>query len=143
MFISNIILNCLFIPKNGMFSTVGISGPTGAATATVLSSFIGYCSYRYFAKKYTKIHPFQSHTPRHIIAGFIMAICIYLIVYRTPLFLEIHWYHLLLLSVLGLLIYLGVLFVIKEFHKDDFNFFMNIVHPKEMVKYIKSEVKGK
>lgn len=143
IFTSNILLNCLFIPKNGILSLVGITGPTGAATATVLSTFIGFCACRYAARKYTKIHPFQSHTLRHIIAGIIMAVCIYAVVYKTQLFPEVYWYNLLLLSGLGLVIYLGVLFVLKEFNKDDFNFFTNIIHPKEMAKYVKSEMKGK
>ena len=72
-----------------------------------------------------------------------MAVCIYAVVYKTQLFPEVYWYNLLLLSGLGLVIYLGVLFVLKEFNKDDFNFFTNIIHPKEMAKYVKSEMRDK
>jgi hypothetical protein len=53
----------------------------------------------------------------------------------------IRWYHLLVFSVFGLIIYLGVLFVLKEFTKKDFEFFLDLLHPKEMFGYIKSELK--
>jgi len=143
MFSSNIVLNIIIIPKNGLLSFVGINGPTGAAVATVFSTFIGFCAYRYMAKKYSHMQPLQSHIPRHIIAGAIMGISVYGLVYNTGLFPVIHWYHLLLLSGIGLLIYLAVLYLIREFKKDDYNFFIGILKPKEMMNYIKSEVKGK
>jgi hypothetical protein len=42
---------------------------------------------------------------------------------------------------LGLFIYLGVLYILKEFTKEDFHFFLDLLHPKKMFQYIKSEVK--
>lgn len=44
---------------------------------------------------------------------------------------------------IGLAIYLGLLFVLREFKKQDLNFFLDILHPKEMLKYISSELKEK
>ncbi|GAG43510.1 unnamed protein product, partial [marine sediment metagenome] len=38
---------------------------------------------------------------------------------------------------------LGVLFVLKEFKKQDLNFFLEILRPKDMLKYISSELKEK
>jgi len=38
---------------------------------------------------------------------------------------------------------LTVLFLLKEFNKKDFNFFLDIIHPKQMLSYIKSEFKNK
>ena len=61
----------------------------------------------------------------------------------TPFFPAIGWYHLLMLAGLGLAIYLGILFVLKEFKKQDLDFFLNILRPKEMVKYVSSELKEK
>lgn len=143
MFTSNIILNIVIIPENGLLSLFGINGPTGAAVATVFSSFLGYCSYRLMAKKYAHTPIFETHILRHIIAGAIMGVGIYTLAYQTNLFPSIHWYHLFILSFIGLGIYLAVLYITKEFDRDDYEFFISILKPKEMMKYIKTEVKGK
>ena len=44
---------------------------------------------------------------------------------------------------IGLLIYLGVLFILKEFKKDDVNFFLDTINIKKMFRYIKKEMRGK
>ena len=67
---------------------------------------------------------------------------LYSIGYQTSLFPVINWYHLLMFAGLGLAIYISILFILKEFDKDDFNFFLDILRPKEMAKYIKSELKN-
>jgi len=141
--IVNIILNYLFIPKNGLLSFLGITGHTGAAVATTLSASIGFFAYRFSAKKLTGIKLMQSHIPRHIIAGLVMAIVLYLLAYTTPFFPVINLYHLLVFSGIGLAIYLLLLFFMKEFKKQDLTFFLNLLHPKEMFNYVKSELKEK
>ncbi|RLI59380.1 MAG: flippase, partial [Candidatus Asgardarchaeum californiense] len=93
--VTNITLNYLFIPKWGLLSSFGINGPTGAAVATVLSSLVGFFGLRLAAKKLTGIKLLQSHTPRHIIAGAIMGLCLYFVGYQISLFPVIHWYVLL------------------------------------------------
>jgi len=138
--VTNISLNYLFIPKSGLLSAIGINGPTGAAVATVVSSLVGFFGLRLAAKKLTGIKLIQNHTPRHIIAGLIMAGVLYYVGSLLPL---IRWYHLLIFAGIGLAIYLGVLFVLKEFKKQDLMFFLDMLHPKEMLSYIKSELKEK
>ena len=66
---------------------------------------------------------------------------LYYIGYKTSLFSVINWYHLLMFAGLGLAIYISILFLLKEFKKDDFKFFLDILRPKEMIKYISSELK--
>ena len=136
--VTNISLNYLLIPEGGLLSPIGINGPTGAAVATVLSSLVGLFGIRLVAKKLTGIKLLQSHTPRHIIAGLVMAGILYYMGSLIPL---VRWYHLLVFAGVGLGIYLGVLFVLREFKKQDLFFFLDILHPKEMVSYIKSEMK--
>jgi len=43
----------------------------------------------------------------------------------------------------GIAVYLGVLFLLREFKKGDFLFFLDIIHPHKMMKYISSELKDK
>ena len=138
--VCNVVLNFLFIPKWGLLSPFGIFGPTGAAIATLLSSAVGFTGLRLAAKKLTGIKLLQSHTPRHIIASLFMAVSLY---YIGTFFETIQWYHLAAFSGIGLTIYLSILFLLKEFKKPDLMFFLNMVHPKEMFSYIKSELKEK
>jgi len=137
----NIALNFLFIPQWGLLSPLGINGPTGAAVAMVLSTMVGFIWIRFSAKKLTGIHLLQTHTPRHIIAGVVMGLFLYLFAFHTAFFSAIHWYHLLFFAGLGLVIYLGTLFVLREFTKKDLHFFLDLLQPKKMLSYIKSELK--
>ena len=142
-FSTNIILNILIVPKKGILSSIGINGPTGAAVATVIAFLLSYIAYRLISKKLLKIKILNSHTIRHIIAGLVMGGLLHLIAYETTLFPIIRWYILLFFAILGLIIYIAVLFVLKEFKKQDLNFFLGIISPKSMLKYINSELKNK
>ncbi|MCK5031056.1 MAG: polysaccharide biosynthesis C-terminal domain-containing protein, partial [Thermoplasmatales archaeon] len=137
----NIALNYLFIPKGGVLSPFGIYGAVGAAIATLISLIIGLFGFQLAAKKMTKMKILNSHIPRHIIAGVGMGVILY---YSSKLFVpSVHWYHLIGFSGIGVVLYFGILFILKEFKKQDFDFFWNMVHPKEMAKYIKSEMNEK
>jgi peptidoglycan biosynthesis protein MviN/MurJ (putative lipid II flippase) len=116
-----------------------IYGPLGAAIAMVLSNAVGFVWIRFSAKKLTGIHLLQSHTPRHILAGIIMGGILYYFSQFLPM---IRWYHLLGFTGMGLLIYLVLLFVLREFQKKDLHFFLDLLNPKKMIFYIKNEVKN-
>jgi O-antigen/teichoic acid export membrane protein len=139
----NIVLCYLFIPKNGLLSTFGINGPEGAAVAVTLTLLFEYFLLRIVAKKLTGIKILQSYTIRQIIAGLVMGIILYLLAFHTSFFPIIHWYHLAMFIVLGLLAYFAVLLLLKEFNKNDLYFFLDLLHPKKMLKYISSELKEK
>ena len=140
MCVTNIILNIMFIPKNGILSDFGINGPTGAAIATVISVLIGFFSLRLAAKRIANMKVLRSHIPRHIIAGIIMGGLLYII---SNYMLTIRWYVLLSFAFLGLGIYLLFLFLMKEFTKKDLMFFLDLINPKKMMKYMSSELKNK
>lgn len=147
--VTNIIFNYLLIPRNGLLSNIQIggftfviNGATGAAFSTVLAFSIAFVGMRIVSKRLTGIKILQSHTPRHIVAGAVMGVVLYFIAYKTVLFPVIRWYTLIGFAVFGLAIYLAVLFVLKEFTKKDFSFFLSIIRPKDMFSYIKSELKG-
>jgi O-antigen/teichoic acid export membrane protein len=139
----NIPLNFLFIPHNGLLSPIGINGPTGAAVATLCSVLVGFIGLRYSARKLSGIKLLQSHTLRHIIAGIVMGVVLHLVAIRTSWFPDVYWYFLLMFAGIGLTIYLGVLFLLREFNKNDFNFFLDILHPEKMLKYVSTELKDK
>lgn len=138
---TNILMNYLFIPKNGLLSPYGINGPTGAAVATVFSCLLGLIYLFIILKRLIRLTIWQTHTPRHLIAGVLMAICLYFIAYKLPFTPIIYWYHLLTFAFTGLGIYIGILFILKEFNKNDLSFFIDILHPKKLFGYVKTELK--
>lgn len=139
----NIPLNFLFIPHTGLLSPLGINGPTGAAVATLCSVLVGYFGLRFSARKLSGIKPLKSHILKHIFAGLIMGAVLYLIAIKSNLFPDVYWYFLLIFAAIGLAVYLGVLFLLKEFNKKDFHFFLDILHPQKMMKYVSAELKDK
>lgn len=138
--IVNISLNFLFIPEKGLLSFIGINGPTGAAVATVISGLVGFIGLRLAARKLTKIKILQSHTPRHILAGVIMGLILF---YLSGFVSDFRFFYLIAFAFLGLGIYLLILYLLREFKKEDFKFFLSIFNPKEMAKYVSSELKSK
>ncbi len=137
----NIALNYLFIPKGGILSPFQMDGAAGAAIATLISLLIGLFGFQLAAKKMTKMKILNSHIPRHVIAG----VCMGILLYFTSQLLtpSVYWYHLVGYAGIGIAIYFGMMFILKEFKKQDFDFFWNMMHPKKMMKYIKSEMNGK
>ena len=138
--IVNIGLNYLFIPEWGLLSPFGITGPVGAATATAMSQLVGFVGLRVAAMRLTGIKLMQTNTPRHIVAGVVMGIGLYCLNSLVPL---VRWYHLIGFALVGIAVYVGVLFIIREFKKRDLEFFLDLAHPVGMRDYIKSELKGK
>lgn len=137
--VTNIILNASFIPQNGALSIFGISGPTGAAAATVISGFIGLVIFVFLAKQLVGIK-ISKKPLLHIFAGGIMGCLLYYVSIFAPF---VRWYHLIVFGIVGLCVYMGILYLFKEFTKDDLNFFSDTLSPKKMAKYVKSELKGK
>jgi len=135
--IINIPLNFLFIPQRGLLTPFGINGPTGAAVATATSAFVGLIGLKVVTKKLTGIKLLQNHTLLHIVAGAVMAGFLYVI---SLIILIDRWFSVLVFAGVGILVYLGVLYILKEFRGQDFRFFLNILHPKKMMSYIKTEL---
>ena len=114
----------------------GVNGPLGAAIATITSGFVGFIWFKLTVKKLIGVKMTFSHIARHIFAGLVMAMVLYIL---SSLFLTVRWYLLIVFSLIGLIVYLGLLNILKEFNKKDLTFFFNLVKPKEMLNYIKSE----
>ena len=134
-------LNYLIIPKGGLLSSFGIQGATGAAVVTVLSVLFWFFGLRLAAKKLAGLPILQSHIPRQIIASLGMGVVLYLLAFHTAFFQVIHWYHLFMFIGIGAITYFGILYLLKEFNKQDLYFFLDLLRPKKMLKYVSSELK--
>jgi len=142
----NVLLNIVLIPKDiqmlGGIQLAGM-GARGASIATVASYGVGLIYSRVMAWKLNKI----KGDPRiilHFMAAGVMAAIIYVVLYRLNFIIYLtRWYHLILFSLFGLAIYIGILFLLSEFKKDDFHFFIDTLSIKKMFKYVKEELRGK
>ncbi len=134
----NIILDFLFVPQQGLLAPLGINGPTGAAIASSTAIFVGLVLLKISAKRLVHSTIIPLKTFLHILAGALMGLALYAV---STLVLINRWYTVLLVAAVGLLLYLGILSLMREFTKKDLRFFLNILHPREMYKYIKTEIK--
>ncbi len=145
MVCSNVFLNILLIPKDiQMFglTLVGM-GAKGAAIATVISYGLGLIYSRFIAWKLTNIKGY-SKILLHALASIIMATILNLMLYTYNMIeLITRWYYLLGFALFGLGIYLGILYLFKEFSKQDFNFFIDAINIKKLSTYMKEEIRKK
>jgi len=141
MMIVNVLLNLVLIPKD--IKSVGVKlaglGSEGAAIATVISYFIGLIYIRLIAWKKTGIkgnYRILLHAAAAAIMGYIL--------WNIENVVRIaRWYELLGVAALGIGLYFAILFVMREFKKEDFELFMDTLNVKKMLGYIKDEMKGK
>ena len=82
------------------------------------------------------------NSTHHLISAAIMSVPLYLLVYNFG-FMPERWYHLVLYAGLGLGIYLTIMYLLKEFTKDDFNLVKNTIDINKMYTYIKNEISGR
>ncbi len=135
--VSNVILNIALIPEQGLLSSFGIAGASGASVATLISTALCFFYMKYFAKKLISIPVFQKEYFFHIAAGIVMG---GFLLFVNQFIASYSWYVLFFMSILGLGVYLGVLRLLKEFKKDDFDFFMDVFNIRQMIGYIKSDL---
>lgn len=144
MVIINLFLNFILIPKD--IKMLGIDlfglGAKGAAIATVASFAAGLIYTRIMSYRLTGTKG-NKRILLHLLAAGIMTVIFYIILYSFHFIIWItRWYHLLFFAALGLIIYLGILAMFKEFTKEDFWFYIDTLNIKKMIKYIINELKG-
>ena len=141
MMIVNIVLNFVLVPKD--IQSLGIQlpglGATGSAIATVIAYIVGLVTTRLYAFRVVHIKG-NYRILLHIATAAVMGMIIY---YLTTIFYIGKWYQLVGISLLGLVIYFGILFIIREFKKDDFNLFIDTLNIKKMLSYIVHEIRKK
>ena len=141
MMIVSIILNLILVPVD--IQSLGLKlaglGATGSALAIVIAYFVGFITTRVYAFRVAKMKG-NNKILLHIFASILMGV----IVYFTLHIINIgRWYELAGICLLGLFFYLCILFLVREFKKDDFNLFLDTVNIKKMVSYVWSEVRKK
>ena len=139
MLATQITLDLILVPKD--IKSLGIKlfglGATGAAIATVIAYFVGYVYIRVAAWKETGIKG-RTSILWHITSALIVALLLRIV---SPYIGR--WYELLGISLLGLGIYVGILSLIGEFTRKDYDLFMDTLNIKKMIRYVIDELRGK
>jgi len=152
----NIAVNFLFIPDwpwfhptltipsyitpSGQTHVIALTSHTGAAVALVIANLIGFFLLRYYTWKCIKASIYHGVTVKHVFASIIMTLPL---IYLNRVHELARWYDLIIYMLIGLGIYLAVLYLIKEFRKEDLDFYLGLMNPKGMGNYISAELKEK
>ena len=141
MMIVSVVLNLVLVPVD--IQSLGLKlaglGATGSAIAIVIAYFVGFITTRVYAFRIVKIKG-NNKIVLHMVASLIMGG----IVYFTIQMIHIaRWYELMGICVLGVLIYFCILYLAREFKKEDLNLFLDTLNIKKMTSYIWSEVRKK
>lgn len=135
----NIVLNSLLIPreiKSLGLNLFGLAG-LGAAIATVVAYFIALIYTRLITYRLSKIG-LNSHIFLHAFAALSMGL---IITFLLRFYVIDRWYELMAISIIGLLLYVGILTLIREFKKEDFKLLFDTFNPLKMLSYIREEFK--
>ncbi|MEM0467008.1 MAG: flippase [Candidatus Thermoplasmatota archaeon] len=141
MFIINLVLNIILIPKD--IQSLGITcaglGMVGAALSLMISYFIGLIYYIISAYKLIGLK-FNLRIVLHGGAAGIMGAVLWWISASNVIIID-KWYELLAVGLLGSGVYLGILAILKEFTKKDLIFILDTLNIKKMLSYIKKEIR--
>ncbi len=136
--IFNVTLNILLIPDSLFGVPLAGLKEVGAAIATLSATTISFIVKFKISKDIA-----GTKLPKgiifHILSALIAGECIYGIhVFILPI---TRWFHLVSYSIGLLGIYLLILYLVGEFTKQDWHYFMDILNPKEILKDLKKGVK--
>lgn len=136
--ILNIIFYVIFIPESFLgINMMGLGG-RGAALSLLVSNIIGTNLFRYYAFKISGAKPNLV-----ILSHLVVSVVTFGIInfFLKDLSQINNIIVLTGVALIGGFIYLTILALLKQFTKNDFNYYLNVVDPVKMMKYVVSEVK--
>ncbi len=137
--ILNVALNLIFIPVSFAGFTMLGMGAFGAAIATLISFFVTTIFLRWEVYRLSGVI-MDRRILKHISAATLTGIIFYALDTASW---ATRWYSLAVLGLMFVGVYFIILFAIKEFTKEDYELFMDAIHPKKMATYIHGELRGK
>jgi len=136
VFIINILLNFLFIPREFLGIKLLGMGGIGAALATLISIAMGSILFRFYAYKISASKP-NLRILLHLVSALIMGVVLHFV---SSFVSAILFYHLIIFAIIGVIIYILILFILKEFTRKDLILFLDILNPIKMKNYAKLEI---
>ncbi len=136
--IINIGLNLIFIPVSFMGMRLLGLGAFGAALATLITFLLTTANIRWASYKLTGT-VMDRRILLHLSAA--MLTSIFFILMDTSW--AVRWYSLGMLGLAFLGVYFGILYLFREFRKEEIMTFMEALHPMKMASYMKEELRKK
>lgn len=132
----NIVLNLVLIPSTIYGIKMAGLGGLGAAFSLLISSFIGTMLFRYFAFKTSGSRP-NYRIFIHLICAVLSFGSIFLLseILKAPVYLVPLWF------IIGIGLFLLMMTILGEFTKADYYYYLNMLNPGIMKKYINEEFK--
>ncbi len=134
----NIGLNLIFIPVSFMGVSMLGMGALGAAIATLIAFLITTISLRLSAYRLSGA-VMDPRIIRHLSAALLTSIIFYFLGASWA----VRWYSLALFAMAFIAVYFAILYLMREFKKEDFDMFADALHPKKMARYVNGELRGK
>ena len=132
----NSFLNLILIPNSlGGIDLFGL-GAIGAAYATLISFLARNIIARVAASRITK-HPINFR----IFIHFFAALIFYVLAKYIQSAISSFYLFFLIYIISGVIIFYGILFILGEFTKSDFNYILNSLNHNKMSSYIYNELK--
>ncbi len=138
MLIMNIVFYFVFIPESFLSFTALNLGGAGAALSLLVSNFVGTTVFRYYAFKISGSKP-SWRTLIKLLSGVSVFYFIHLLYHQINV--PNNLFTLGLTAISGGLVYLLILFLTKQFTKEDLFYYLATVNPKMLTKYVKTELK--
>lgn len=135
--ILNIILNLIFIPDQLFGIRLLGLGAMGAAMATAISFFPAFLLMRFYAYKITGTRS-NWRILLHLFAAGVAGVGAY---FASLNIAVIQWYHLIGFGIAFMAVYFGILYLVREFTGSDFRYLLDLLNPRKMKDYAKSELK--
>jgi len=132
----NVLLNLVFIPAALFGIPLFGWSAVGAALATLITQMILFVIVRWYAYRLSGC----VSSPKNallVLGGVAMGATLLALDHILP---ASRWYLLAAYGLIGLGAYLGTLVAVRQFTRKDLDFFLQAVHPAEMVSYIKGEI---
>lgn len=138
--ILKIFLLIVLIPNKILFFPGLGLGVWGYCIVIIIQWIIGVIGYRIFSKKYFNIR-YQKRIFKHLAIAFLIVIAS-LLIKNTILVLLIENAYLLLItsSLIGISLFLGALYLIKELKTEDIKFFKGLINLKNYYKSFRDEL---
>ena len=138
--IANVALNVILIPSSLFGIPLFGLKEVGAAIATLTAGISISLAKMVVSKRIAGVS-FTWGTVYHICAAIISGFILY--VWQIQVMPITRFYHLFVYAGAMIGIYTTILYLVGEFTKEEWNYIMESINPKEMLVYIKDELKGK
>lgn len=137
VFVLDIVLNFLFVPRElAGLRLLGLGG-FGAALSTLISMTVGAILFRIYAFKISG-SKMNLGFLRHLVAALITCLVLHVL---SSSMSEIPIYFLVAFGFIGIGVYVVILILFREFDMKDLRFFLRIANPKQLKKYALTEIK--